>query len=378
MVAVGLPLLAADTTREALPVAVVVAALHLPWMVVAAAGPTLTVRGDRRTIIGALDTMRTVAFAWLGAQALLGSVDIPTIAGVALIAGTAVAVVDDAEQEAAASVAADASADRAGGRLALPAVVSDGFLGIPAGALLFAVVPGAPFLVAAGSYTVAALLALTVLHAPGPATGAAATPPAPSAVARMAASPGVLVRGGVTVGVSLFGSVVAGPLVLVALDRLALDAVGVGVLLTAMAAGSLAGGVLAAELGARAGTVRALTAALLVGAAGYGVAGVVDRSLAAGGALTLASMASMAAMVLSRAGRPAHVLAERALHGVTWAAIPIGAVAGGLLAGAWGLGAPLLAAAAGLVTLVPLAGIAARPGPWTAPPQEAPAFAKIC
>jgi len=368
MIAVGLPLLAADTTRDPLPVALVVAALYLPWAVVAVAGPALTSGADRRTVIGALDTGRTVVFAWLGVQALLGTVDLATIVGAAVLAGAAVALVDDAEQETAAALAGGPTGDD-GGRLVAPAVVSDGFLGIPAGAVLFAVIPGAPFLVAAGTYTLAALLALTVLHAPpAPPRGAGAEP---SVVARRALSSTVVVGGAVSIGISLAGSIVAGPLVLVGLDELGLDATGIGVLFTAMAAGSLAGGMLAPDLGGRAGSV-ALVSMLLVGAAGYAAAGILAGSLAAGAALTVASLASMAAMVLSRRHRSADAVAARALHALTWTAIPAGAVAGGLLAGAWGLRAPLLAAAAGLVAVVGLVPVAARPR------RDAGVFAKIC
>jgi len=319
-----------------------------------------------------------VTFAWLGLQALAGSVDIVSIAVVAIVAGAGVALVDDAEQDTAAAVTPTGSATEAGGRLAVPEVVSDGFLGIPAGALLFAVIPGAPFLVAAGIYTIAALLALTVPHAPSASTGPVPDGTLmPGAVARSALSSGVLVGGAVAIGVSLLGSAVAGPLVLVGLDELGLEAAGVGALLTAMAAGSLAGGVLAPELGDRLGTTAALAGALLVGAAGYGAAGLVEGTLAVGAALTAASLATMAAMVLARRHRAGDALSRRALHAVCWAAIPLGAVAGGLVAEAWGLHAPLLAAGAGLALLVPLVPTASRPGPSTTALTRRPVLAEI-
>ena len=61
VVAVALPLLAANLTHDPLAVAAVVAAQHLPWALVHVGWRFLN--GDRRTLIGTVDTSRAL---WIG------------------------------------------------------------------------------------------------------------------------------------------------------------------------------------------------------------------------------------------------------------------------------------------------------------------------
>jgi hypothetical protein len=323
VVAVALPLLAAGITRDPLAVAAVVAAQHLPWAVVHVGWRYL--RGDRRTVVGLVDTGRAIVLGLLGFLILIGRETILDIQLAAFVVGLGEALTDGAETE-----TADVTTLSSRGMLGLAVV------GLPLGGVLYEVFPATPFLFDVLAFAWAALFVLLVKREVGP-------PPVVEPVDDEPPAAFVGTRR-ITATVALAaaaGSAVLGVLVLFALDDMGLGAPAFGVLLAGLAVCSAAGAYVAPEVGAALGVRAGLVLAVLLAAAGHAAASQVadpERPVLAAAALGVAAAGAMVAAVLGRAslqlaaGRPLTEPTLRHFHLAVWSAIPIGALAGGWIA----------------------------------------------
>jgi hypothetical protein len=324
VVAVAMPLLAANLTHDPLAIAAVVAAQHLPWALVHVGWRFL--RWDRRTLLGTVDTGRALILGLLGFIALIGRETILGIQLVAFVVGLGEALTDGTEGE-----TADVTSLSARGMLGLAVV------GFPLGGLLYEVYPATPFLFEVLAFAVAALFALLVRRpVVPPHVEAEETPPAPRA-----SIPGT---GAPTVSAALAAvatSAVLGILVLFALDDLGLGAPAFGLLLAGLALATAAGGFVAPEVGTALGLKPGIVIAAAVSAAGYVTAAQVadpERPIAGALALGVAAGAGMIAAVLTRAllqrnaGRPVAGPVLQRFHLAVWSAIPVGALLGGWIA----------------------------------------------
>lgn len=348
VVAVALPLLAANVTRDPLAIAAVVAAQHLPWVVVQAGWRH--VRADRRTIVGTVDTSRALVLGLIGFLTLIGRETILGIQLVAVVVGLGEALTYGAESE-----TGDAGGLSTSGMVGLAAI------GLPLGGFLYEIFPATPFLFEVLAFAWAALFALLVkreIRPPtavdGPEDGLPATPPG---------------SGRITISAALAAaaaSAVLGVLVLYALDELGLGAPAFGLLLAGLALATIVGAYVAPEVGRFLGVKTGVVLALLAAAGGHGIGSQVadpERPWAGALALGVAAGAGMIAAVLSRAlvqlstGRPAAGPALDRFHLAIWAAIPLGAIAGGWIASQrtvdevllWAAGLWVAAALAGAV-----------------------------
>jgi len=324
VVAVALPLLAANLTHDPLAVAAVVAAQHLPWALVHVGWRFL--RWDRRTLIGSVDTGRALILGLIGFLSLIGRETILGIQLAAFVVGLGEALTDGTETE---------TGDVVG--LSARGMVGLAVVGLPLGGILYEIYPATPFLFEVLAFAVAALFALLVRRpVVPPHVEAEETPPAPRALI-----PGT---GAVTVSAALAAlatSAVLGVLVLFALDDLGLGAPAFGALLAGLALATAAGGFVAPEVGTALGLKAGLVVAAAVAAAGYATASQVadpDRPLAGAIALGVAAGAGMIVAVLSRAllqrnaGRAVTGPVLQRFHLAVWSAIPVGALLGGWLA----------------------------------------------
>lgn len=355
VVAVALPLLAANVTRDPLAIAAVVAMQHLPWVVVHAGWRH--VHADRRTIVGTVDTGRAVVLGLIGFLTLIGRETILGIQLVALVVGLGEALTDGAETE-----TADAGGLSARGMVGLA-------IGLPLGGVLYEIFPATPFLFEMLAFAWAALFALLVRRE--------VRPPSPTLVPEEPGSATPPGTGRITLSAALAAgaaSAVLGVLVLYALDDLGLGAPAFGLLLACLALATIVGAYVAPEVGRLLGIKTGIVLALLAAAAGHGVASQVadpERPWAGAVALGVAAGAGMIAAVLSRAlvqlstGRPTTGPALERFHLAIWSAIPAGALAGGWLAGRRSVHEVLLWAA-GLWVAAALAGAVAT-SPRTAP-----------
>ena len=349
VVAAALPLLAVDLTRDPLGIAGVVAAQHVPWVLVHLGWPRLRV--DRRTLVGFVNTMRALVLGALGFLAVLGHETILWIQFAAFVVGLGEALTDGTESE-----TTDVTGLSARAMLAMAAV------GLPLGGLLFEIFPATPFLFEVLTFAGAGLYALLVgrpVRAPRPVDE-----PDDEEIPRL---PGTAMLTGSAVVAGFAAAAVAGVLVLYAHDDLGLGAPAFGLLLAGLAAATTVGGIIAPDLGSRVGVQRALVAALVLAAAGHAVASRVadaDRPWFGALALGVTAGAAMIASVLTRAtlqlhaGRPVTATALRPFHLAVWTAIPLGALAGGWLARhrtvhevlVWAAGAWVVAAACALLS----------------------------
>jgi MFS family permease len=144
--------------------------------------------------------------------------------------------------------------------------------------------------------------------------------------------------------------------VLFAQEKLGLGDRGYGVLLAAAAVGSVIGGLVGARLGAAFGARRALTACILVEGLTLGGIGLSSSSIAVVGLMGASGLAGVVWNVITVSLRqriiPDHLLGRvnSVYRFLGWGAIPVGALAGGFLANAFGLRTPWLVA--GALTIV--------------------------
>lgn len=317
VVAVALPLLAANLTRDPMTIAAVVALQHLPWTVVHAGWRFL--RTDRRTVAGLVDTVRAVALGLLGVLAVAGKETILDIQLVAVVIGLGEALTDGIETE-----TDDVSS------LSTRGMVGMAVVGLPLGGILYEIFPATPFLFEVVAFAVAALFALLVRRPVMPPTE---TPTELDVPERP------VVIGQVTMSAALAAfaaSAVLGVLVLFALDDLGLGAPAFGGLLAGIAVATAAGGYVAPEVARVLGLRTSIVVGLLVAAGGHVAASQLadpDRPLVSAFALGVTAAASMVAGVLLRALLPARRPdAMRRFHLIVWSAIPLGALAGGWIA----------------------------------------------
>jgi hypothetical protein len=373
LVAVALPLVAAGLTRDPLAVAAVLAAQHLPWFLAAAFGSRLFGRADRRTTLGAINTVRALALGGLGALVAANAERLWHLLLVAFLVGLGEVLGDDAELAGADSLAAPAGPTEVTGGLGSRAMVLLA-VGLVAGGFLFDLLAAVPLVINVAVFSVAALWALGVGRPlrPDPTTSGSALGALTDARPALAPGTGLpTLIGGLA---SVAGGAVFAVLVLFTLDDLGLGARGFGFLLTAMAAATAAGGLAAPELGRILGTRFGLATSLAVGGGGYvaaSVLGAPDAPLPACAALVLAAAATSAAAVLVRVSlhtRPPQQPERpslRAFQLALGAGAPAGALLGGLAGRALDVGGAI-GVAGGLTVVVAVLAAAARPVPETA------------
>jgi transmembrane secretion effector len=345
-------------------VAAVIAAAHLPWVVVTLLSGTVLPGLERRTVIGTAHTLRGAAVAAMAYWAAGNAETLGKLAAAAFAIGLGEALADHVEDEADELPSARPQPSGLARALRSGGMVGVAVIGLPVGGLLYEVLPPVPFVASVFVFCMAGLIALVPRVPLGPEGRArAVAPPAPIRL-----SPGTTRPTAVAALQALGTSAVLGVLVLFALDDLGLGAPSFGVLLGALAAGAAGGGLAAPELGRVLGSSRGTAAAALVAALAYAVAAAASSPsfpLVGAAALIIGAAAAMATGVLARAelhargGRRLGAGGLRAFHLVVWSAIPLGAVLGGLVAEALGVavavavagGAP--AVAAGVVALAP-------------------------
>lgn len=335
IVAVALPLLATNLTRDPLAVAAVIAAQHLPWLVAGVAWRHLPVP-DRRTVMGLVHTARALAVAYLGLHAAAGTETILKIQLAALVLGAGEALAGRVEEE------RDDTA-----HLSARGMVGVAAVGMPLGGFLYELFLAVPFVVTVLFFALAGLFALFVDRP------VVAAEPRRVPEAQRQRVPIALAICSVATAVG--GSAVLGVLVLFAVDDLGLGAPAFGLVLAGLAAATAAGGWLAPEVGRTLGLGVGAAGSLLAAAAALVAAGrLADplRPWTAVLALGIAWATATVGRVLLRALLPAASTDPAnlgTLHLLEWAGIVVGALAGGWFAREQGVADVLPAAAAAFV-----------------------------
>lgn len=372
IVATALPLVATSITRDPVSVAGVVAVQHLPWPVVALLGPRLLAGADRRTLIGAVDTVRALLLGALGLRVVTGSASFSLVLAVGLVVGLGEALTDLSEVDAAHQL--DPGAGRRPG-LGLGGMIGLGLVGLPLGGVLYELAAALPLLLDVGAFALAALFALSARR--GVRASGTGRRGGVLIVDRPPAGTSVVVA--VAVLVSATTSAVLGVLALFALDELGLGAPAFGLLLAGLAVSSAAGGFAAPIVGeilgrrfglaaAAAGTGLALGAAGLLADPATPYSSVVALGVAAGTAMVVAVLVRAAMRAAAAAGAEAAVF--ETLHLAVWTAIPVGALLGGFAGRALGI-REVVTGAGGVALLAAVAAVAAAPTTRTAATRTA-------
>ena len=364
----ALPLLAAELTRDPLAVSVVTFAGWLPWLLFALPAGALVDRLDRRRVMWSVDAIRALVVGALAAAVLVGWVSIPLLAVAGFLVGAGQPLFENAAQ---AMVVAVASRDphrlsRANGQLVATLTVGQQLAGPPLGSAAFAVATWLPFLADAVSFGASATLVAAI---PGQfrAEGRSGRPGLRAEIGeglRFLFAHRVLRAGVLLVSASNL-AFMAGEAVLVlfATDELGLGSRGYGLLLAAVAVGGVPGSLLAARVGERVPPGALIVGGVLTGAVVMACFGLATNPWLAGVAYAATGAVwgvwNVTLLSLRQAIVPDRLMGRvvGAIRLVGFGTIPLGALLGGLVAGALGLRAPYLGGAAVLA----VAALAAAP-----------------
>lgn len=350
----ALPLLAVELTDSALLVAFVTACGYLPWLLFGLIGGALADRVDQRRAMWIVDVLRGLLMAGFALAVWLDRAGIALLLVLAFALTALQTVFDNAATALLPAVVPDTALGTANGRLLAGQEAVHRFAGTPLVPVLVGAGAAVPYAVDAVSYLLAAVLVAGVPHRPRPAAGRPRTPLRRDVADGLRAlwSDPVLrgVCASTVVANAGFGALVA-TLVLHLTGWLGAGTTGYALALTAYGVGSVAGGMVAGRVTAALGAPRTLVGAGLAQAACLAVFGTVRSLPAAGAALAVLGFAGMLwtateVTVLQRRS-PAGSLGRvgAAFRTLSISVVPLGAVLGGVLAGALGRNTPALAAA---------------------------------
>lgn len=343
----AVPLLAVTITDDPRLVAVVSAATYLPWLLLSLHAGALVDRHDRATLMAGAQAIQALIVTVLAILAGAGHLGIPALALFVFALGACDVLVRNAAQAFTPAVVPTPLLHRANGYLQTCTTIGQQFVGAPIGGLLMAVAVAAPFgldaLTFAGS--AALLLALPRLGRPE-----AKPPPIRTAIATgftWLARHRLLRTLALLVGINNFcyqlGNVT---LVLLATQTLQLETSGYGLLLAAAAVGSVLCGLINARLIDKIGPLRALITASAINALVCIAIGLTPTAAILGLLLATSGFATTMWNIVTVSVRqqlipPALLGRVNSIYRMLgWGLMPLGALAGGLLAHKFGLRVP--------------------------------------
>jgi MFS family permease len=355
------PLLATQFTHSPTGVAAVTAVQGLPWLVLGAGAGIVVDRTDRRRLMVLADIAQALVIAALAASILAHSAGLLLIYLTAFVTGIGSAMRGTAQVTCVPQLVRPADLDQANGRVIAGQIVGNELAGPAAGGWLFGLAAVLPFAVNAGALGIAVLLLLTlpsVFAPPGRQTG-------PLPASRLTSARRDLGEGfrwlwhhssirDLTVAVGVIAAMDAAwfaVLVLYVIQILHQKPGAYGLLLAVAALGGIGTGAVGARITRRLGPWRSLlTAGLTMAATQIGLGLTADVFIAA--AMLCASSAAfalfnMTAVTMRQRLIPAELLGRvSSLYStVGRGAEAVGAIAGGALAAAAGIRAPMLVGA---------------------------------
>lgn len=361
---IALPLLAISLTTEPGLVAGVAVASRLPWLVFALIAGALADRLDRRRTMILVDAGRAVLLGGLVVAVVGGVATIWLLYLVAFVLGCFETIFDTAANSMLPNVVGKDKVVAANSRLNAVELTMNNFVGPPLGGFLAGLAIAAAFGAAAAGY-LGALLCLVTLR--GSFRAVRDGPPA-SIAAEIRDGMSYLVHHrllrtmALVVGPMNLGSMaVFGILVLyvVAPGPLGLDGVGFGLLTAAIAVGTVVGTLLASRIEraiGRANLFVACIGSLLVMDLVWIV---VPQPLVIGAILAVSSTMGGAFNVVFGSIRqrivPNHLLGRvmASFRVISWGALPLGALLGGIIGQIFGLTAVFIGAAVIHLSLLP-------------------------
>jgi MFS family permease len=368
--AAALPLLTVSLTSDPRLVSLTTAATYLPWLLVSLPAGALVDRRPRVRLMQQAQLVQLVVLAVLTAAVATGWVSLPLVMALGFLLGCAEVVFGNAAQAVLPDLVPRDLLARANGNQYAAQVGGQFFVGPPVGSLLFVVAAALPLGVDTVTFAVSAALLARL------GRRAESTPPATSVPVRAAIAEGLrwlaahrLLRTlALLLGVNNFCNQLGqATLVLFATRTLGVGPAGYGLLLAAGAVGSVVGGVVNPRVVRLLGARVSVVAALGVSSVAYLAAGPVTSAVALGVLLAVNGFAitlwNIVTVTLRQQVVPAALLGRvnSVYRMLGWGLIPLGALAGGLVAHGVGLRAPMpVAGAARAVALLAAAPVLLR------------------
>jgi len=359
----ALPLLAVTITRNPLMISLVTAAEFLPWLLLSLPAGVLVDRRDRATLMWRAQVLQGSVIAVLAVLVLLHWTDIAVLAVAAFGLGVGEVVFGNASQSVLPQLVRAEQLPEANGNQYAVQTIGQEFAGPPLGSVLFTAAAAVPFGLSAASFAgSAALLARLPKHPPEVV---------PDGTVRSRVAEGLrwllgnrLLRVvAVVLGVSSFCNTMGmATLVLLVTETLKVSSRFYGILLAAAAVGSVLGGLLNPRVTRRLGQVPSLVIAMGAVSVIYVGIGLAPNApvlavLEVGNGF-MVTMWNIVTVTLRQRIVPNEMLGRvnSAYRMIGWGLMPVGAVAGGLVAHVAGLRAPYVIAGVlcGITTLVAL------------------------
>ena len=339
--AMALPLLALTVTHDARLISLVTTATFLPWSLLALPAGALVDRSDRVSLILRTQPTQAVLVGSLAALAAVGAIGIPALTALAFALGACDVVFATAAQAVLPDLVGKPLLPLANGRQQAVTTIGRQFAGPPVGGLLFALAAAWPFVLDAVSFVLSAVLLGRLPRTPRPAGHGGLDG------LRWLIRHRLLRTLAALLGLNTFcGQLSNATLVLLATERLHVSARGYGLLLAGAALGSVAGGLVNARVVARIGELPALLTALTVNVVAFAGIGLSPDAVVLGMFLALNGFVTTLWNIVT-AGVRQRLVPPALLGRVTgvykmlgWGLIPLGTLAGGVVAHAFGLRAP--------------------------------------
>jgi len=364
----ALPLFAITVTKDPRLIALVSAAMFVPWLLLSLPAGAIVDRHDR---VALMWRSQVVQFAVIGVLTVLimtHAAGVAVLVAAGFLLGCAEVVFSNSAQSVLpALVPADLLA-RANGNQQIVLTIGETFVGPPLGSALFAVRAALPFGLDALSFAgSAALLAgLPRTGKPGAAQPGATQPGSDQRMraqiaegVRWLARHRLLRTVALLLGAANFSSQMGqATLVLLATQTLHVGVRGYGLLWTAAAVGSVIGGLVNPVITRRLGLLPSLTMSMVAFAAVYAGIGLSPNFAVAAAMMTcegfFVTMWNVVTVTLRQRIVPTELLGRvnSVYRMLGWGLMPVGALAGGFVAAVAGLRAPYVVA--GLITLVAL------------------------
>ena len=388
----AMPLLALSLTDDPRLISAVDALLALGWLLLGLLSGVVVDRVDRLGVMWRMDGARAVMMAALTAAIVAAVVSMPLLLGLSLLLGLVSPFFDNASSSVLPELVPERLLEPANSWTQAPMLVASNLIGPPLGALLFTLSHGAPFLLDAVSFGVAAVLLWSLARRRTVrTTGYAAEPAAGRAwdllregMAYLLGHPTLRLLALAVGAINLVTGGVFAVLVLYVTRALALPEAAYGWFAAMFAVGGVVGSVLTPRITAAVGARGATTGSLLVFGLVTTVLGAAPWLPVVVPAVVLAGLASVVWNVVTISYRQ-RVVPPALLGRVTssyrmiaFLGIPVGALGAGVLTHALGVTRTFLLAglallAAGLVFLPLLRRMPGRPGAAAGPgPRSAP------
>lgn len=364
------PLLAASLTRNPLAVSVVTAASYAAWLIIGLPAGALVDRWPLRAVMVITDFLRCIALGVFAVLTVTGHAAVWSLALTVFLVGVGNCFFDPAAQSAIPAVVGrdPAALAHANGKLWALDTFGRGLIGPPLGAAAFGFAAALPFGVQSAAFLASALFLSGLRHVARPAT-----PPGTRLASEVREGVMFVARHAelraLTLGMAAYNlgyNVAFAPLVLFAQDRLHLSNLGFGALVATMAVGGVLGGWTGTRAAARLSARRVYAIVLAIQGIAWLTVVLSQNAVAAGCALFVVGLASTTVSVVGGSARqlltPDHLLGRMVsvvrLLGIGSAAI--GAIVGGALATAAGLGAPFVATFGMLIVAAAIFAVSAR------------------